>query len=158
MAITARNQLKQWFETGDYPTQEQFANWLDSFWHKTDELIPMNRVEGLEAAFSDFINSVNLLIPAVVPNIEGTFDTAAVKRIEIPAGAIYAGLLIRNLSESDELTFFIEVLDEDLTTTEYLPETTLLAFEKMAEEQRIFGPCTIFITTLTGSANFKIFK
>lgn len=38
MAKTARNTIKTWFETGDFPTQEQFWNWLDSFWHKDDQL------------------------------------------------------------------------------------------------------------------------
>lgn len=36
MAIQTRDQLKQWFETGDYPTQAQFWDWLDSFVHKNE--------------------------------------------------------------------------------------------------------------------------
>lgn len=28
--------LKQWFETGDFPTQQQFWDWLDSYVHKDD--------------------------------------------------------------------------------------------------------------------------
>lgn len=36
MAVQTRNQLKQWFETGDYPTQQQFWDWLDSFVHLSE--------------------------------------------------------------------------------------------------------------------------
>lgn len=37
MSIVARDTIKQWFETGDFPTQQQFWDWLDSYVHK-DEL------------------------------------------------------------------------------------------------------------------------
>lgn len=37
MAIQTRDQLKQWFETGDYPTQQHFWDWLDSFIHQNDK-------------------------------------------------------------------------------------------------------------------------
>jgi len=43
---TNKNILKNWFRTGDKPLQEQFWNWMDSYWHK-DESIPMQKVEGL---------------------------------------------------------------------------------------------------------------
>lgn len=46
MAIQSVNQLKQWFETGDKPTQQQFWDWLDSFVHKS-EGIAIENVAGL---------------------------------------------------------------------------------------------------------------
>jgi hypothetical protein len=36
MALQTRDQLKQWFETSDYPTQQQFWDWLDSFVHQSE--------------------------------------------------------------------------------------------------------------------------
>lgn len=36
MAVQTRDQLKQWFETGDFPTQQQFWDWLDSYVHKNE--------------------------------------------------------------------------------------------------------------------------
>jgi hypothetical protein len=36
-AIEPRSILKTFFETGDVPTQEQFANLIDSFVHQTDD-------------------------------------------------------------------------------------------------------------------------
>lgn len=43
---TPINTILSWFETGDFPTQEQFAASWTSFYHK-DESIPMDKVENL---------------------------------------------------------------------------------------------------------------
>nr|DAJ37716.1 MAG TPA: hypothetical protein [Bacteriophage sp.] len=47
--ITPISTLKRWFTNFKKPTQEQFWAWLDSYFHK-DENIPMNKVEGLSTA------------------------------------------------------------------------------------------------------------
>jgi hypothetical protein len=39
MAVQSRQTIKSWFETGDYPTQEQFNDWIDSFYHKNEDSI-----------------------------------------------------------------------------------------------------------------------
>lgn len=44
--ITSLNQLKNWFKTGLKPTQAQFWAWLDSFYHK-EEQIPQEKITGL---------------------------------------------------------------------------------------------------------------
>ena len=46
MAQTAINIIKNWFKTGLKPTQDQFWNWMDSYWHK-DEEIPQDKIKGL---------------------------------------------------------------------------------------------------------------
>jgi len=51
MAKTTINTIKQWFKTGLKPTQDQFWNWMDSFWHK-DELIPQKNIEDLSTTLS----------------------------------------------------------------------------------------------------------
>jgi hypothetical protein len=48
---TAINTIKQWFKTGLKPTQDQFWNWIDSFWHK-DELIPQDKIQNLSTTLS----------------------------------------------------------------------------------------------------------
>ena len=48
---TAINTIKQWFKTGLKPTQDQFWNWIDSFWHK-DELIPQDKIQDLSTTLS----------------------------------------------------------------------------------------------------------
>jgi hypothetical protein len=51
MPVQTRDQLKQWFETGDYPTQQQFWDWIDSFFHVNDGIAIAN-VTGLTAALT----------------------------------------------------------------------------------------------------------
>lgn len=38
MAIRSRNVLKAWFENGDFPTGDQFSHWIDSFFHKSEDV------------------------------------------------------------------------------------------------------------------------
>lgn len=45
--ISSITQLKSWFRRGLYPTEEQFSSWLDSFWHKTDDIIPISAIANL---------------------------------------------------------------------------------------------------------------
>lgn len=47
MAIRLRSTLKQWFKRGKYPLEEQFADWIDSFLHKTEDKLPLSNVENL---------------------------------------------------------------------------------------------------------------
>lgn len=47
MPIRSISQLKAWFRRGKYPTEEQFADWLDSYVHKEESKIPIAQVEGL---------------------------------------------------------------------------------------------------------------
>lgn len=52
MAVTALTQIKNWFLTGLKPTQTQFHNTWDSFWHK-DDSIPQASVTNLVQALAD---------------------------------------------------------------------------------------------------------
>ena len=47
MAIRVRALLRKWFGRGMYPTAEQFSDLFDSFFHKTEDKIPMSGVEGI---------------------------------------------------------------------------------------------------------------
>ena len=47
MAKTSLGQLKQWFVTGSKPVQSQYYSWMDSFWHK-DEEITISSIDGLQ--------------------------------------------------------------------------------------------------------------
>jgi hypothetical protein len=49
MAIRERNKLKGWFQTGNYPTQDQFWDWLDSFVHKSEDKLDMDSIAGLRS-------------------------------------------------------------------------------------------------------------
>lgn len=43
--------LKSWFKTAMKPTWAQFAEWMDSYWHK-DEAIPATNISGLQELFN----------------------------------------------------------------------------------------------------------
>jgi hypothetical protein len=49
MAIRERNNLKSWFQTGKYPTQDQFWDWIDSFVHKSEDQLDINSIAGLRS-------------------------------------------------------------------------------------------------------------
>jgi len=53
MEIRDRAFLKEWFKKGKYPKQEHFWDWLESFWHKEEDSIPVDNIEGL----SDTLNN-----------------------------------------------------------------------------------------------------
>ena len=40
--MKTKTELKTYFETGDKPTQEQFYEWMDSYWHK-EEILPADQ-------------------------------------------------------------------------------------------------------------------
>jgi hypothetical protein len=50
--------IKSWFTTGSRPTQSQFWDTWDSFWHK-DELIPIAKIEGVAAIYTEINNHIN---------------------------------------------------------------------------------------------------
>ncbi|GAA5084364.1 hypothetical protein GCM10023210_04110 [Chryseobacterium ginsengisoli] len=51
--ITTKDVLKNYFKTGRYPTENQFSDFIDSYWHK-EENIPKEKIEGLDALPLDY--------------------------------------------------------------------------------------------------------
>ncbi|UUC46551.1 hypothetical protein [Flavobacterium cerinum] len=45
--MASKNILKDWFKTGLYPTQSQFWEWMESYWHK-DDIIPQAKIQNLK--------------------------------------------------------------------------------------------------------------
>jgi len=39
--MTTKSELKKFFENGDVPDQEQFWAWMDSYWHKEEDIDPL---------------------------------------------------------------------------------------------------------------------
>lgn len=80
--------IKSWFETGDKPTQSQFWNTWDSFWHK-DDAIPTASIDGLDAELANIptteqLDAIAALSPVVV-TVAGaaTYSIAAGKFLEV---------------------------------------------------------------------------
>jgi hypothetical protein len=53
MVTRGRALLKSWFKRGLYPKAEQFSDWIDSFWHKDEDKIPVDAVENLPTLLND---------------------------------------------------------------------------------------------------------
>ena len=47
MAIRARSLLRKWFGRGQYPTAEQFSDFFDSFVHRDEDKIALDKVDEL---------------------------------------------------------------------------------------------------------------
>lgn len=63
---THKNTLKNWFRNKLKPTQEHFWAWIDSYWHK-DEEIPVSSISGLENLLNG--TATNEQITALVERI-----------------------------------------------------------------------------------------
>ena len=53
---TDLNIILTWFETGDFPTEDQFREAWSSFWHKDDE-ISMSKISGLATVLSAIVST-----------------------------------------------------------------------------------------------------
>lgn len=76
MPLRNRAELKSYFETGDFPTQAQFEDLIDSLLHRTDNIDGNNVVVGderlptyLNRFFGDFLPTV-----VVLDNTDGLFE------------------------------------------------------------------------------------
>lgn len=52
MAVENKNTLKSWFQRGKKPLATQFADWIDSYWHK-QEKIPLSEIQDLEDSLNN---------------------------------------------------------------------------------------------------------
>ena len=76
MAIRTIAQLKAWFRRGKYPTEEQFADWLDSYVHKEESIIPVIQVEGLaEQLNSKYVASEGHELERQHRELKGDYET-----------------------------------------------------------------------------------
>lgn len=53
--MKTKQEIKLYFENGDIPTQEQFWEWQDSYWHK-EESIAQDNISGLKDALNTKLN------------------------------------------------------------------------------------------------------
>ena len=58
--ITQKKTLKKWFSNFMKPAQEHFSAWIDSFWHKSEQ-IPMSSIDGLSRAIENTVSAKQLL-------------------------------------------------------------------------------------------------
>lgn len=94
-------QLKAWFRKGMYPTESNFIDFMDSFFHKTDDIIPISAVGTLAErlnrkldsadadelrsdiqALTDIVNNVNSRINDVYIDLDIDTINATMSEIE----------------------------------------------------------------------------
>lgn len=76
-SVTDRNTIKGWFKRGLKPLETQFAQWIDSFWHKNDS-IPITSIENLQQALNDKTTEayVDQKIADINPTVNDATTTA----------------------------------------------------------------------------------
>ncbi len=89
--IRSRSTIKNWFKTGLKPTQEQFWDWLDSFWHKNDELDASD------------INGMQTLLDQKIDVVEKGVSVATLEDGKVP-GSQLPEIAITDVIESVENT------------------------------------------------------
>lgn len=88
MAKTDLNTIKNWFKTGLKPTQAQFWNTWDSFWHK-DETITQDKIENLPQSLDSKLNKAEAGLVRIGDYL---VDNRGVKSGNIRAGNIIYGV------------------------------------------------------------------
>lgn len=130
MAKQSIEQLKQWFESGDYPTQAQFWDWLDSFIHKDDQLTVEN-IQNLSTILSQKAeaSALQLITPVLLP--QNTTQWVA------PAGTLIEGIVFmtsgsKNIKvgispEGEEIIFLQEITTKAIFRPDFICdiETTI---------------------------------
>lgn len=103
MTIISRNELKPRFNTGAYPTQDDFCNVFDSYFHKTDK-IPAASVDGI----NELLNSNNISLLKEVQKIVDSYhavDYVEQNLLNVVLTPFKHGLSIHKLSEDTEVGF-----------------------------------------------------
>lgn len=67
--MASRNQIKQWFKTFDKPLSSQFWEWLNSYWHKDDQ-IPIESIDGLTQVLQQKANKSDVDVKAAKNSTE----------------------------------------------------------------------------------------
>lgn len=97
MPLASISTIKSWFENFDRPNQQQFWDWIDSFWHK-GESIPTSSITGLDDIISDLPSQAQLdAIDAFAPTVvvvsgAGTF--------QVPSGKILQYIVCEAASDT----------------------------------------------------------
>jgi hypothetical protein len=78
MAIKTKAQLKTYFETGDYPTQAQFADLIDSLLQVNDS-IPISQVTNLQTTLNTLLQTAPIT-GQTDEDIEFTFTVDGIVR------------------------------------------------------------------------------
>ncbi len=123
MAKQSINQLRQWFETGDYPTQNQFWDWLDSFFHK-DDAVTIDNIGGLTEILQGKAEQSSLQALAPVLLQTGTTEWVAAAGTIIEA-IVFLTVGTKNIKagtsvDGEEVIFLQEITTKAIFRPDYI--------------------------------------
>jgi hypothetical protein len=152
MAIQNINILKSWFKRGFKPLQQQFYDWMDSYWHK-DEQLPISSVNGLESILNTLptTDSISALLTLFLP-----------ERINATADYLYT-LKAGNLLETVIIIPTADVTIRIGTSNggeEVMVETTIPANEPFILDCAVYAVADmpVYINGTTAPTQFLIYK
>ena len=98
MAKVTLTTIKNWFKTGLRPSQAQFWDTWDSFWHK-DQVIPVNMIDGLSTIIINLRNELK-------ENFKKWVGTFIIKYITLSSGSLEVGLyaIVYELQPGDDFS------------------------------------------------------
>ena len=152
MAIQNINTLKSWFKRGFKPLQQQFYDWMDSYWHK-DEKLPISSVNGLENILNTLPSqeSLNILLGSFLPEV---VNASANYVYTLKAGIRLESVII---IPSAEVTIRIGTFDygEDV-----MVESTIQANDPFILDCAVYAVTDkpVYITGITAPIRFLIYK
>ncbi|SMC75587.1 hypothetical protein [Chryseobacterium sp. YR221] len=119
---TDKTILKSWFVTGEKPTQEQFWEWMDSYYHK-NELLSMNAVYGLENALANKAEASSLQYFAIkdgsnITNIENWKDKLNINQLDSQKANKDASGLSQDNINAWKSTLNVGELPENMATND----------------------------------------
>jgi hypothetical protein len=152
MAIQNINTLKSWFKRGFKPLQQQFYDWMDSYWHK-DEKLPITSVNGLETILNTLPSqdAINTLLTLCVPDIinataDHVYTLNTGRRLQsviiIPTGAVTIRIGTTNGGEEIMIESAIQ------SNETFILDCALYAAANMP----------VYITGITSSTQLLIYK
>ena len=160
MAKSDKNTLKSWFQNGDYPNEDQFWSWMDSYWHK-DEPIPIDIIEGLPAllagkATQQDIDNLNLRIDELQASI-GSGPTEVVYETDgvflISDGKLLERVVIIPSADSDIGIGYAVGIDDIMPTMPLLADRA----EVITLSIYAIGDTPIYFTGIVASTTIKLY-
>lgn len=133
MAKVSLSTIKNWFRTALKPTQSQFWDTWDSFWHK-DDSIPTSSITGLDAYLSQIPTPEQLALlqgpVTVVVSGANTYQLPAGKLLEKVIATPTGSQLIKLGTTVGGEEIFSETIDSALVAQVdwYAPALTTLHF------------------------------
>lgn len=109
MSTQKRSVLKNWFRKGLKPTEQQFADAFDSFFHKNEDMIPLSNVQGLTAAIESKKNELqeylNLVLRKTVEDLTTKLnDTLELQsQLDVRGAFLFDGICTDQIDINDSI-------------------------------------------------------